>query len=278
MKRGPRQWAAKKKKPIVKKSRYPACIFCQKDDSEPSKEDVLPKWMARQFPNKKKSRFTGLTGTFGDSEWPTKEIDTVGRFGWEAEGPCRQCNNGWMSRLENETRPILRPLMHGEDCHLNSSQVLTLAQWALKTAIMSERLQDEFPPFFTKRNRIDFFESRTIPPNTFIYAAHYLGEAATYNIGGPLEIVFPGTTKKGVGCSFTFAVGQLALQVFSLRPPQGFKGPLPLQVDVPARWENAHLPVWPVALAGWHWPSTPALDDRSFRDFATRMARKRRVC
>jgi hypothetical protein len=54
---------------------------------------------------------------------------------------CGACNNGWMSRLEGDAKPVLKPLI--EDPHrlenLNLNQRALIARWTLKTAAMLNR-------------------------------------------------------------------------------------------------------------------------------------------
>lgn len=51
---------------------------------------------------------------------------------------CTRCNNGWMSRLEMEVKPILLPLISGERSSqsLSADERTVLACWAFKTAFM----------------------------------------------------------------------------------------------------------------------------------------------
>jgi hypothetical protein len=249
------------------KKRYPTCIFCQRNDSEPSKEDVIPKWIARSFPGEKKAKFTSLTGAFPGAESPEMEFGAVGKFGWEIAGPCTRCNNTWMSDLENAAKPIMLPLMRGEASMVDATQLIVLARWTLKTTMMYEFLRYESGRYFTKRNRFDFFKSRTIPPHTFMYAARYLGSSAHYSIGGPMLISFPATTTQVPGYSAATAVGELALQVLTFKPPDRVDPGL--RVNIPKRSDAVHKPVWPIGL-GWSWPPAVALDDEGFKRFATR--------
>src|SRR5262245_26970593 len=46
---------------------------------------------------------------------------------------CRRCNNGWMSVLQEHTKPIIIPLLKGDTTLLNSDRQNTLATWAAMT-------------------------------------------------------------------------------------------------------------------------------------------------
>ena len=92
---------------------YPTCIFCQRNDWPPSKEDVFAKWIARTFPGKKKQQFR-VGG--GPSIKQAKQLSIEkGKLGLLTEGPCQRCNNGWISLMEEATKPYLLPLMRGEE-------------------------------------------------------------------------------------------------------------------------------------------------------------------
>src|SRR5256885_10757883 len=119
----------------MSKPHYPTCIFCRRNDSEPSKEDVLAKWIAREWPRGKKSRFRYQTGRFGTSS-PDAVWENVGNLGVVTKGPCKRCNNGWMSVLEEKAKPILKPLMRGEASTITTDQKLWIARWTIKTVIM----------------------------------------------------------------------------------------------------------------------------------------------
>lgn len=51
---------------------------------------------------------------------------------------CARCNNGWMSALECEAKPVLLPLVQGirPVTSLTSNEKLLIARWSFKTAFM----------------------------------------------------------------------------------------------------------------------------------------------
>jgi hypothetical protein len=51
---------------------------------------------------------------------------------------CNSCNNGWMSRLEADVKPLLLPLIEGKRSagSLTAEETSLLARWAFKTAFM----------------------------------------------------------------------------------------------------------------------------------------------
>jgi hypothetical protein len=204
---------------------YPACVFCEATDSEPSKEDVLPRWIARLFAGHRKARFVSRVGRLGDPSWSGLQFETVGHFGRQTYGPCRRCNNGWLSALEAAAKPVLMPLFRGESHTIEPAALAVLAQWTVKTVLLYEYMRyEEQARYFTPENRRALFASRAIPPRTVVFAARYAGEDGTYGIGGQLPDLFPGAMPRSEAHCSSFAIKQLALQVFSFRPPKNYVG------------------------------------------------------
>jgi hypothetical protein len=134
---------------MSKKRKY--CLFCGEPDYVRGKEHVFPLWLLEEFELKNYQtcvsqvyveEFDTLYG-FGVTYFPGR------RIGFRSElkrqhalsafvngGVCKDCNNGWMSELEQEARPILVPLIQGHKHprDLKKQESFTLALWAMKTA------------------------------------------------------------------------------------------------------------------------------------------------
>jgi hypothetical protein len=94
------------------------CIFCGAFGV--TKEHVFPHWLRAIFP-----RLPTDTHTFGSLDWidmPTVGQITIPR---QKKGPgqagskkvkvvCKDCNNGWLSTMEQSTKPLLERLVYGE--------------------------------------------------------------------------------------------------------------------------------------------------------------------
>ncbi len=55
---------------------------------------------------------------------------------------CATCNNGWMSMLENEAKPILESILDEKLKDIDAASQSTLACWAVKTAMVLECIGD----------------------------------------------------------------------------------------------------------------------------------------
>lgn len=103
------------------------CVFCH-SSSKMSREHVLPNWLCDLYPNE-----TMITNQFvGKSQktWPSKI------FQHKAKVVCEPCNNGWMSKLEGEAKPILTKLMRLSTTIIDQNEQAILSFWAQKTLLM----------------------------------------------------------------------------------------------------------------------------------------------
>src|SRR2546421_10873819 len=147
---------------------YPTCVFCGKNDSPPDKEDVLPKWIAREFP---------------DVVWEIIDSDTKfsyktrGHLGLTTRKPCRRCNNMWMSKLEDAAMPILKPLMHGKTATILPLHQLIIVTWFFKTAVMYDaHSEKKRPAYFTDLECRALMTSYAFNPQYQFFLGAYHGQ------------------------------------------------------------------------------------------------------
>ena len=111
-----------------------------------SSEHVLPDWLRQIFP-----RSPADLHTQGATKWvPTN-------LGWlrpvtlrqkkhghastrRVRVVCAKCNSGWLSILEQRTKPLLERLIRGDLVILGSRQKSLIATWTAKTAMTAEFL------------------------------------------------------------------------------------------------------------------------------------------
>jgi hypothetical protein len=108
------------------------CIFCGSTEKL-TYEDTWPEWTrpsTRTLPGKKARQSLYTYDVL------TERPNIVGKMPrLRRRIVCRACNNGWMSRLENATKPLLEPLIFGRSHELSSRDRMVLATWAVKTAV-----------------------------------------------------------------------------------------------------------------------------------------------
>jgi hypothetical protein len=91
------------------------CIFC--GDSGPlSKEEMWPTWLCNIFPDPPSMAYVARTDRAEETGGFTiglrdRIIDKPGVVAVrQLKITCEGCNNGWMSRLQNDAKPILLPI------------------------------------------------------------------------------------------------------------------------------------------------------------------------
>lgn len=113
------------------------CIFCRGEfgpDQRRSKEHIWPHWMHSMLPAK-----PGIRRRFHTGE--LVGVYPFGRTLHEHFKPgvvCTSCNNGWMSRIESDVKPILQPLMREEPRQLSTTDQETLATWVCLKNMVAE--------------------------------------------------------------------------------------------------------------------------------------------
>ena len=96
-------------------------------------EHVIAKWVSRTLnPDQERGRLIDKGSDF--ARRLVKVDDTV--------PVCAECNEGWLSVLENDTRPILQPMILGADPQLEPPEQQLLATWAYKTALLLDLSSD----------------------------------------------------------------------------------------------------------------------------------------
>jgi hypothetical protein len=100
------------------------CLFCNKTPL--TKEHVLPKWLRKHYPIETViNEFTG-----SKKKWITQPFDL------KAIIVCKDCNEGWMSYLEDQFRPIFNRMVALKKLELSESDQAVISFWAQKTVLM----------------------------------------------------------------------------------------------------------------------------------------------
>jgi hypothetical protein len=110
-------------------------------------EHALPQWLAKEIekPGVKLRHFLHDENKPEDTPLGSHGLNTFG-----AKKVCCTCNNGWMSRLESEAKPLILGLMRQKTSimTLTDAERLVLSRWAVKTAFMItvvQKIQFELP-------------------------------------------------------------------------------------------------------------------------------------
>src|SRR5512140_689004 len=96
-----------------------ACIFC--GDRASTKEDAWPLWLVRKYPDP-----VGVEVEAHRRSDPPKQWRQRGHFA-KVRFVCQPCNNGWMSLLEEQAKPIIERLMANSEERLDGEERHLLA-------------------------------------------------------------------------------------------------------------------------------------------------------
>lgn len=85
---------------------------------------------------------------------------------------CTTCNNGWMSQLEEQVKPILTPMLRDQPRTLTAPEQHLLATWATKTALTMQGANIGGERF-TPAADYHWFHDRRVPlPNAHIWLCY----------------------------------------------------------------------------------------------------------
>jgi hypothetical protein len=106
-----------------------------------SKEHILPRWLARQVsnPNLELKHYRRDSDVQADELLRSHDLST-----FVIKNVCVNCNNGWMSRLEEGAKPLLSGLMtmQASILQLLPEDRKVVSAWAIKTAFMIASAQE----------------------------------------------------------------------------------------------------------------------------------------
>jgi hypothetical protein len=192
------------------------CVFCGREGL--TREHVWPNWINTILPEgvelevsktqtDPKSEVTKPLG----SSWRSVSFDlTVRRV-------CRDCNGGWMSRLEEAAKPLLVPLILGGSALLGAEDRQLLATWALLRVIMAEYIDPTQISAPEAHRRWVFKERKPPRHGVYIWMAGYEGEdSAGFYRHVPLASHLASNYRPEQVNSYgvTFGIYKLVFQVF----------------------------------------------------------------
>lgn len=124
-----------------------SCVFCGRTSGF-SKEHVWPQWLhpfGENLASRRWDHEAGFSQTAVDTftEMPTVVTEKLGSvLTMKTREVCSSCNNGWMSQLERQIKPLILALMDaavgGWSVAISPDEAARLSTWAVKTAWMRE--------------------------------------------------------------------------------------------------------------------------------------------
>jgi len=163
---------------------------------------------------------------------------------------CVECNSGWMSRIEEEARPILMPLIVGTTTTLCEAAIRTLSEWVTLKVMVAEHSPPP-DPAIRLADKHTFYRARTIPDGISInlfwcgapeWRIAYRRASATLSVRQHPNY----DTRPKNAASIAFALGELFIHVVYFGDPEVRKLSLVGQ--------RHGLAAWPPHAAELRWP------------------------
>jgi len=228
------------------------CMFCGNKVS--TVEDAWPLWLMTRFPGSDKARTYGEIGVRSLGNWPTRKPTL------RVKRLCKDCNNGWMSRLETVAKPLFESILDQQPVAIDPSAQLILARWAAKTAMVLDTIDSNRTWFYDETERLLMCETQIIPQRTSVWIAKCVDHPNIYSAAKDLW-ASPNNADVHAFAT-TMGFGSLALQVVSIRVPAKIPANVAVTYDVTGGpWDQTLVQVWPASQNALSWPPKYGLKD-----------------
>jgi hypothetical protein len=151
------------------------CIFCQQE-GKASREHLWPRWAQGTFEEEERDQL--VPHSIEPHDGPPKTWDAP-PFSATLKEVCQQCNNGWMSQIEEEAKVYAEPLIAGkEDLVIDVDAQWAISRWAYLKVLLFERV-DKRQRLLPERRYREMYESSldepTLPANMSVFIAAHEG-------------------------------------------------------------------------------------------------------
>jgi hypothetical protein len=189
---------------------------------------------------------------------------------WKVRCVCKECNEGWMHKLEDSNIPIMGPLIDGHSRFLDKLQQWSIAVWSVKTSmVLDSATAPAISLFYTQEERNNLRESSLIPRGTLVWLGQFHGirdvgaGASEITTGLPGKITFPTRIS-------TFLLGCLVIQVATSHLAPEYSDRTIVIRSAEGPWDHLIVPCWPTHDASLYWPPVLAMNfGRTAIDFVT---------
>ena len=251
-----------------------SCILCGAPPPLTA-EHIWPDWYNRQQPNLRYELESEIDG--GETKRrKTQALNLKPRVLCLAN----KCNGTWGSRLKENVKPILTPMISGAKRDLASPEAHLLSGWFFLKSMVAEYLVTRTEgPFFRLKDGLRLRTTLQPPDWCRIWMGRYVGERR--NAGWIMDRTSARQVSKdppaAVGWySTTYSIGQACFQSITLTRPVPL-GEVEEGQDVtirfdwaPGDWSSGLIPIWPRPSVNLPWPPEKAFDDNGFQHLADR--------
>jgi hypothetical protein len=152
------------------------CLFCDERVGS-SEEHVFGKWMGKVLGKRsgQNTSFNAMHKSASRHEYLKHKVRQGDVLSKRLKGVCEACNNGWMSVIENATKPIAEPLLLMKAKQLSLEEQRTLSCWLMLKTMVVE-LHVDGHRAISDALRKTFRVSLSLVPYTQIYIGTYNGK------------------------------------------------------------------------------------------------------
>jgi len=169
------------------------CIFCDSilTKSTRSKEHVIPKWILENLEPGYIYDHTGKWTTFPNKPEHVLSVRNYSLLSSLLGGVCKSCNEGWMSTLETEFKPIFVALYDEQSpLIITRNQGTVIARWAYKTAITAN-YSANYKKIIPLDQIHSFYLNHDLPQNLVVDVAFCKEVGIHHLIGGNRLAIIP---------------------------------------------------------------------------------------
>lgn len=163
---------SKNEKNKSKQQQQPVCIFCQKRPL--TKEHLWPDWLKSIIGKDDTTHHDRhlFNADFISDNLIVIEPNLIRKNGNSLNRTlkivCEECNNTWMSKIEDKAKTILEALILNKPIKLDRKQQKMIVQWAVLRTIISE-FTDEKTRVVTAKERKEFYQTNEVPANWYVW-------------------------------------------------------------------------------------------------------------
>jgi len=238
------------------------CWFC--DATGCSREHIIPQWISRLL----REQFDPNAELSFRHQWELPELGIPNKAkaaslaAFFTRSFCRECNGGWMGKLEEHVKPILEPLILGRLATLSADEQQLMAFWATKTLLAFQSQEHELTTWARPEDYATVFAERAPLACSQIWLGHTNLRQATYYRAHRYPIPVPGPRSEEIhGFGATLTVGHAVFYLLL-----GYAGPVGMRMRYDAA--VALKEIWPSRRRELDWPAPVGLSEAEIMGLA----------
>lgn len=239
------------------------CYWCP--NPADSREDLFPRWLNKAPLDSPAGHTRGRIRLTRQTPYGprTEVVERIATKKTAVPGVCGEdCNNGWMSVLENDTKDLLVPLINGRLTTLTVDQQVQIARWAcMKSAVFEADTRADVGGLTSPSTR-DAIRSGSLPIDMVVTLSAY-DVVLSFRALRPYAFGIGQNGQPLAQFVCTWVLGHLVVQVLNrtgtIQPSVLAQAPTGILRDF-------QFSVWPPQPGSVQWPPRTVLREEDLRD------------